>query len=99
MRIILLVAVLIAGGFFQTPSSLAIIINQVRNLIAEGRLRPYLRSQASGLRICLRFGPYVLQDPQVDAMNDVVRPQMPIRCRPHRVAIPGGAFEARPSSG
>jgi len=35
----------------------------------------------------------------MDPMNDVVRPQMPVRRRPHGVLIPRRAFEPRPSGG
>jgi len=33
---------------------------------------------------------------KMNPMNDVIRPQAPIRCRPHRVLIPSRSFEPRP---
>ena len=49
--------------------------------------------------ISLRFGLYMLQHPQMNPMNDVVRPQMPVRRRPHRMLIPRRTFQPRPASG
>src|SRR5207249_1607266 len=42
----------------------------------------------------LRFGANVFQHTEMDLVNDVIRPQMPILCRPHRVVIPGRTFQA-----
>ena len=51
------------------------------------------------IRIFLRKGLHMPQDPHVNAMDDVVRPDLPISDRPHAMMIPGRSFEARPSIG
>ena len=40
----------------------------------------------------------VPQHPPVDAVDDFVRPQAPIRCRPHAVPVPSSALESRASA-
>ena len=47
----------------------------------------------------LRFGANVFQHTEMDLVNDVIRPQMPILCRPHRVVIPGRTFQASAPAG
>src|SRR5258708_1973937 len=42
---------------------------------------------------------YVLEYSHMYLVDDVIRPQMPIRRRPHRMLIPGRPFEPRPPAG
>src|SRR6185295_10090046 len=55
-----------------------------------------LRRRDGGL---LRLAPDVAQHPEMDAVDDRVRPELPVAGRPHVVAIPGRALEERASTG
>src|SRR6266850_507929 len=50
-------------------------------------------------RLLFSRRPNMFQYPEVNLVNDVIRPQMPVGRRPHGVLIPRRAFEARPPTG
>jgi hypothetical protein len=65
---------------------------------------PRRRSQRISLQTqeasdSFRCGSHVFQHPQMNSVNDVVRPKMPVGRGPHGVMVPGGAFQARPPAG
>jgi tRNA G46 methylase TrmB len=58
----------------------------------EVRLNFGPRALRSLLSSFFRFGSYVFEYSEMNSMNDVIRPQMPVRRRPHGVLIPRCSF-------
>ena len=48
--------------------------------------------------MALHLGPDVIQDPTMDALNEIVAEQTPVHLRPDFQDVPGASLEACPST-